>query len=385
MGFGAEEESGLVIRGTLNVVLANRAGFVVVTDSMQTARSATGEHQLPEPGKKLFQLDGRTVCTIAGFGSAPVPPAPEFNTSAAGILERYRGELARQHEPQSIVEKLTSLSFLFNFYLSSVANIRDVVQGDTLPDRYEFQLLLAGYDRDGTPKIGVLSLRTVLSLGADRQLIFSSVAEGFSEVTVGNELVYRLAGQPDVALEILRNPHNFENDVAIRRYAESIASDGGSSLTLEELKQLGEALVRHTEERYPSVGGPRQIAVLRNGEVESIEQPNFPEHPLPMPGFNLVVGGHFEGPRSIVFQNAIALFVRNHFRGDVRTLDGHYFFGNEFVESQLRYDGGSTRFDRSNQVVGSVLVIGAHANQESDTVRRLANDFPWRAVCYERQ
>jgi len=103
------------VRGTLNVVLGNREGVVAMTDSMQTVVSATGQTaQLREPGKKLFQLDAYTVCTIAGFGSASLPSAPEFNASAAGIIERYAEELTRQpFRRASFREKLSALSFLF--------------------------------------------------------------------------------------------------------------------------------------------------------------------------------------------------------------------------------------------------------------------------------
>lgn len=385
MRSSSEADNRFVLRGTLNVALANKNGFVVVTDSMVTEMRGTEMHQLATPGQKLFRLDERTVCTIAGFGSATIPTAPEFNTSAAGKLERFRNELVGKSGSYPISEKLTSLSFLLNFYLSSFANIRDVVQGDVPPGHYAFELILAGFDHDGSSKLGRLSLRTVVRRGADGQPTFTSFTEHISERSVGKELAIETAGQDDVAQEILQYPENFTSDPAIRRYAESIRSDHGSSLTIQEMKQLAEALVRHTEQRYPSVGGPRQIAILEYGQVASIEQPDFPVRPSPVREFNLVVGNHLEGPRSIVFENASGLFVRNHFRRDVRTLDGHYFFGNEFIDSQLRYDGGFTRFDSSNHVVGSVLLIGPRADPNSDLARQLVNGFPWRAVCYLRQ
>lgn len=383
-----EQFGNFVIRGTLNVALANANGFVVVKDSRLTAVNGTEMHPLPDPGKKLFQLDGRTVCTFAGFASEKFETAPEFNTSAAGIIERFQQELTQQSDPRSFLEKLTSLSFLFNFYLSSVANIDQAVQGSTptQPQTYTLQLLLAGYDTDGTPKLGKLILRTAKEHGRDGQPIFSSVTENLQEVPVNNKLVYLTAGQDDVALGILKNPNDFRNDPTIRKYAELIATDEGSSLTLPEMKQLAEALVRYTEKKYPTVGGPRQLSFLQSGKVISIEQPNFPKHSLPLPGFNLVVGNHFEGRGGIVFGGQpIGLFVKNYFRHDVRILDGHYFFGNEFVDSELRYDGGLTRFDRSNKVVGSTLVIGAHAEQHPDVVQYLKNNFPWQTVHQEQQ
>ena len=46
--------------GTINIVLANEKGIVVLTDSMITLGDG---HQSPDPAQKLFKLDDRTVCT----------------------------------------------------------------------------------------------------------------------------------------------------------------------------------------------------------------------------------------------------------------------------------------------------------------------------------
>ena len=82
----ASADPNPVLTGTVNIVLANANGIVALTDSNQTGKSpSTGEpFTSPLPGQKLFRLDDRTVCTIAGFGSLPFPDYPELNTSADG-------------------------------------------------------------------------------------------------------------------------------------------------------------------------------------------------------------------------------------------------------------------------------------------------------------
>src|SRR3984957_15408117 len=197
----ADEPS--VIRGTINVVLANSNGIVVLTDSMQTAMTPTGPHQLPDPGQKLFSLDDRTVCTIAGFGSAPVPTVPEFTSNAAGILEQYKQQLSGRRQNQPMQMKLTSLSSLFNFYLTGVANLRNILNAAGL---YDFELLLAGYDSDGKPKIGRLRLRTQVKANPVGSLNLVSTTEDLSVFPVEQDLVYKIAGHPNVALDILGNP-----------------------------------------------------------------------------------------------------------------------------------------------------------------------------------
>lgn len=372
-----------VLRGTLNVVLANKNGFVVITDSMVTSISRQGTEQLPNPAQKLFRIDERTVATIAGFGSGTIPTAPEFNTSAAGILGRYIRELEKNPD-SAFSEKLTALSFTFNFYLSSFANISAVVSGDIPPGLYEFQMLLAGYEPDGTAKVARLVLRTSIALGPDGQRTFSSFVEQATSKTVHKEFVFETAGQDDIAQNVLLNPDSYQDISVVQKYAEAMQKDRGASMSLEEMEQLARFLIQITEQRYTSVGGERQLAILEKGKIQSVEQRQFPAVQGPM-FFNLITGNHLEGPRAIVLKNAVGLWVNNHFKRDQRVIDGNYFFGNEFVDSQIRYDGGVTHFDPSNRIVNSVLVIGPQASRKASFVRELVDGFPWRAVCYIRQ
>jgi hypothetical protein len=77
--------SGAVLGGTLNVVLANKNGAVVLTDSMLSDESGPVPIPRPEtPGQKLFQLDDKTICAIAGFASVP-RIFPEFSPSVSAV------------------------------------------------------------------------------------------------------------------------------------------------------------------------------------------------------------------------------------------------------------------------------------------------------------
>ena len=370
-----------VIHGTINIVLANQNSFVIVTDSMQTQQTPSGERQIAEPAQKLFLLDDRSVCTVAGFGSATVSSAPEFNLQTAGVIQDYKSQLARQGAPVGFPAKLTSMSFIFNFYLSSIANLMEVmrVQGS-----YSFQLILAGYDTDGTPKLGVLSLRPVVSTGPSGQPTISVATETIKEWPVRKELTYLVSGQGDVAAAILGNPAHFIDEPSVRRYAESMAADSGSSLSIEEMKQLAKFIVHRTANRHPSVGGEIQIAVLQGGRIVGIEQRIFAQAPTPL-HFNLSTGSHFEG-HAISVSNSVFLWIRNQFIDDpALSIDGHYFFENQIVRCRVLYDGGFARLDPSNRIRDSVLVIGQHADSKSDFVQRLVHDFPWREVVYEKK
>jgi len=74
-----------VFGGTLNVVLANKNGAVILTESMLSDESGPVPIPRPEtPGQKLFQLDDKTICAIAGFASVP-RIFPEFSPSVSAV------------------------------------------------------------------------------------------------------------------------------------------------------------------------------------------------------------------------------------------------------------------------------------------------------------
>jgi hypothetical protein len=362
-----DSESGLVVHGTINVVLGNQHGMVVLTDSMLTA----GDHQLQEPGQKLFRLDDHTVCTIAGFVSAPAP-TPELYTSTSAIIHEYTKQLAQQ-PAQGIREKLTSLAHLFNFHLSAIATLRGVTGLQTPGDNYSFQLIVAGYDTDGIARIGRITLRTV-QLGDS----FSSEVQEISIVDVGKGLISRLGGQPDIAELLLRDPDTIHHDAALTAYAASLRQDKGQSLTIDQMKELAITLARQTGKSYPSVGGADQIAILEQGRVTKIEQQAFPEPPKVLYQFSFMTDSQFSGPNALeISPGTTMLIMRTTFDHDRRKLDGHYYFSDTFKDSIIAYDGGPLYFDKSNHVLNCQLVIGVHAKRRSETARHLADDFHW--------
>jgi 20S proteasome alpha/beta subunit len=232
-----------VVHGAINVVLANENGLVVLTDSMLTV----GSHQIAEPGQKLFRLDDRTVCTIAGFVSAG-GPVPELFTSTSGIIREYSKQLAR-NPPQTIAAKLSALAFLFELHLSGIANVRDAAGMAKPGDDYALELIVAGYDTDGLAKIGKITLRTDRISGG-----LMSTAQDASISNVGKQLVWKLGGQPDVAKKLLESPASLKQDTLLALYASSLDRDGGQSLTIQQMTQLATRLAFYTSKTYPSVG-----------------------------------------------------------------------------------------------------------------------------------
>ena len=381
-----------VLTGTVNIVLANANGIVVLADSNQTGKLPSGEpFTSPLPGQKLFRLDDHTVCAIAGFGAASLPGFPEFTSSAAGVLDKYTEELRRNGGVHGFREKLTSLAFLFDMQLSGIGNLQYLERAQV--GDYGFELILAGYDLDGTPKLGKLVIGASLSPNG----IFSPVLKQMVQTSVGGEIAYETAGIGRFAVEnILTYPAQLAEETEIKRYADSRALDKGNSLTTAEMDALARALARHSalvNRHYVNgrmwwpVGGANQVAILKNGMIEKIEQRSFgfAERRLKMKPFGMLMGltlnngGRPDIILSIVQPGMIGLYLKMGFVGSV-VLDRGYFFEDDFKNGTLYYSGGVLAFDTSNRVTNCVLKLGAHVDRTSSDVQKLISGFPWSAV-----
>lgn len=382
---------GPVLRGTINVVLADQLGIVVLTDSM-VSEVFSNEHgirisrQRTEPGQKLFRIDDRTVCTIAGFAAAGTPSLPDFLNSASAIMGRYEDRL-KNSPPLSVSDKLKLLEIVFSHYLKGIANIRDSMSGEK---DYYFELLIAGYDPDGTPEVGRLILQ-IVSEEANRvnaEKVFRPVTldRRVFPVLSGQPLMFLPAGISDVAERLLNSQVPWKIDEAVATYEESVKL--GKPLTIEQMKALAISLKQHTADAYKEVGGPNQIAVLSADRVQSFEQPSFP--PIPLVGFKFQIftgmtmnaGATGLGPKpyGIIVSGGFPLFFKNTFTGVQQILDDSYYAGNVFRDCRLIYNGGRVAFETSNQVIDSDLIIGPKARKDSPEIEQLRKNFMWRTV-----
>jgi 20S proteasome alpha/beta subunit len=377
-GYSAEGRSmkSEVSHGTINIVLANTNGMVVLTDSMVTRG---GKQHPDEPAQKLFQLDDKTVCTIAGFLFANAP-VPELESHSSAMIEEFAKTLAHQESPVSIEGKLKLLAFQFNFLLTSLANIRHASEEPGGPGDYTLQLTVAGYDTDGIPKIGRIDLHTTLVNGR-----FDSTTENSVITNVEDQLVWKLAGVPDFADRLLKHPSDQPQNPVLAGYAAAIQKDAGRSMTIDQMKMLAIELARQTA-KHPGVGvgGPNQVALLRNGEVASLEQQPFPQA-RGILHFVMFENGDF-GQNALNEDHPPMLCVACSFNKMRRwVLDGNYFVSSSFTDSVLAYDGGPLYFDPANEVANSVLVLGVHAKPHSQPARDLINKFHWAQIEYTKR
>jgi hypothetical protein len=361
-------------RGTVNIALANAKGIVLLTDSVESI----GGVPRPEPAQKLFRLDDKTVCSFAGFASETGWTAPLLNTEVSGIIEDFRDQLSSKPVPE-LEAKLRALGFLVGFYIDLVSNRYDVLRGTAKPGDYVFQLMVAGYDADGSAKIEKLVLTPEILVQPDGHRIWSSTMSPVEVSEVGHKFVRQLNGIEDVSKAVLDHPEAFDNE-AVRKYARSMKQNGGESLTLDEMAALASYMAAQTAKRTKLVGPPDQIATLSNSRILSIKQPPFADAPRPMKAGVFINLKETGGEKLIPGNGVHFIYIRDEFDGVVSPrlqLDGQFFYGCEIRDSILEYSGGLTDFGPTNRVTNTVVLPGPGPVVSTTSILRLMNAFKW--------
>jgi len=363
-----------VAHGTINIALANGNGFVILTDSMVTS----GGRQLPDPAQKLFKLDDRTVCTIAGFLSGGAP-AEEISTQTAAVIRQFIRALQGEPSPPSIETELRYLSFTLETRLTVLADVRQSLGANDKLNDYFLDLIIAGYDTDGFPKIGKVSLRAQLINGK-----FDSSVQTFDIKLVKDDLEHQAAGMPDLAEQLLANPEQEPQDAILRGYANSWNQGRGRSITIKQMTDLAADLAARTANGYPEVGGPNQIAILSGGRVVSVDQSQFPDPSTKVPPLSLLKNVGFHGQNAFGRPANETICVDCNFQNTQFSLDKSYVVATTFTNTVLTYDGGPIYFDKANQVYNCALVLGPNAKIPSLSVHDLVVNFPWAKVMRAR-
>ena len=384
---GDSSGRGGVIRGTINVVVADSEGIVVLTDSMVT-ETVRDEHgvvravrQLPEPKQKLFQIDDFTVCTFAGFASAETPSVPAFLNDVSAIMGRVVKQLnehkeSRDSPPLKVAEKLELLEVVFGYYIEGIANLRGPMFYSE--QDYYFKLLIAGYDPDGTPEVGSLVLKLAHTPGATGEFL-SPVTLERNVSSVGAYHEPLLAGITDIANKIQNDPAKWHTDKAVADYEE--AKKSGKPPTIEQMSAYAISMKEHTAEAYPEVGGENQIAVLKRGRVLRVAQHPFPSVPAREFRFRILTCFSMTGDMKdrskaagfwgVVTPGCFPIYFNNSFTRARQEIGNSYYSGNVFREAVLSYKGGTVQFGTSNQVIDSDLLLGPKVRQDSPEVQQL--------------
>jgi hypothetical protein len=236
------------LHGTINVVVANDRGIVALTDSMltqisQNEKGVRTSRKLSTAGQKLFRLDDRTVCTFADFASTETRHLPRFLNNTSAIIGRYEDKM-KGSRPLLVSEKLEELEDLFTYYLTGVANL--VGQGNS------FELLIAGYDPDGTPEVGRLVLRTTLVQTAAGPFL-RSVTQQRSVFPILHREVICLNGIVDVAVKTLSDSRSWMGIPEVVGCKENTGNQA-MDFPIEQMSALARSIKLHTQEIHKEGG-----------------------------------------------------------------------------------------------------------------------------------
>lgn len=213
--------------------MANANGIVLLTDSVQTVQRSDGPHYI-QPVQKLFRLDDKTVCSIAGFASETGWIPPELNTDVTGIMADFKDQLSQQPVPE-LEAKLRGIAYLVSSYIEVVAIRHEVTAGE--------KLLI-------TP---------VIFNARDGHNYWSTTISNPEAPDVDRKLVPLFGDIEVISKAVLDSPQNFDADI-VRRYIAAKVRDGGESLTLDEMVTLASYMAAQTAKI--TVGGPDQVAIL---------------------------------------------------------------------------------------------------------------------------
>jgi hypothetical protein len=376
--------AGAIRRGTVNIVLANSNGIVALTDSNETVTYANGESRTAGMGKKLFQIDARTICTIAGFGSTELANFPHINSATADMIETFTDQLMSARGPLTFDDKVRMLSFSLRFQLSvmgGLSNLDPKQLGDLL------EVILAGYDLDSAPRISKLKFAATV----DAEGVISIRPAEVTATNIGRKLAEEAAGLGETEVKfMLADPDFFAEDSEVGRYSKCRKLDGCASMTTGDMEDLAKDLALQCSAKFRQgtfmpIGGPNQFAILEKGGKIDFHQPTFPERPVNKTRLALLTDISIDcagGSMTPVSANGglLIIAVTQHYVNCPNIhLDGVYYSKSDFQNSTLHYAGGVFAFDPSNRVTNTTLLLHRGVDRTQTEVKNLIA-LPWKNV-----
>jgi hypothetical protein len=413
--------------GTINITLSNGADLVAVTDTMITW--ANGQHT--PSGAKLYQVDDRTICMIAGFylGGGPQNLAA-FAALIPQLMNDYVTKVSNGsvngHNAIDFDSKANGLirHFVFRLTAHLQSLVTDSPGFDINDPNLVLYLTLAGFDLDGKLKVADITLAPTRNAhGVSYETIARpngpspakceaagvvsplrartfERTEGVVVHTLAKEFFCDVAGVPEVAERLLEYPFISVGHPGIEEY--SRIRKAGGALNQDQLRSLALDLEEETadDQRLHQtflVGGDPQTAILSNGRVvDAPPSPHVPENVGSSLSNTQGNGSTWDCTGSGGQQYAISTggkplpsllvlraggTLQARIQNCFQDIDGFIFHDSVFNDSTLVYSGnGPLLFGPNNSVIHSRLVLGPSVDIESPDVKRLVCGFPWTSV-----
>jgi hypothetical protein len=347
-----------VTSGTLNLLLANKNGFVIAADSRVSSEVPflcpdTSQLQLHcDNSQKLFRTSPNSAVVIAGFavGGRNSP----LNLAIASVLLKKFGPhgLANDDQAKFAPDQIKNM---LSQALRNVAALRFPFD----PQHFDPQILdvtFARVDRSSGPAVRVLEFRETLKLSAPLQVYVPEfeIVQDTGEVPIKTFVSVSL-GLPYVAQAILAGYWK-STDPVILDYYQKKKNGQRDSMPLAEMRKLTVAILHETGRYVTGVGGEDQIGVFpaAGDSAEEFTLPkNLPSeaqsipHVLGSVGLDCSATPPCNGAISFTidptqpyspYQN---FYLASRFRGLQIALENNIFIGNNFDGVTFLYHGGN--------------------------------------------
>ncbi len=372
---GGEAVAEDISTGTLNIIVANRNGMVVGTDS----RTTRGDGTFEDNEQKLFLIGNSIAITIAGFGSGQV--GRHFTVSVSGIINNYIDELARNKYTPSYAEAVTTLPNIIRFGLTGIhIAARDL--GILNSEPFTFIMMIAGKESNNF-KVTRITLKPGERASEGMRYFQSSVVETKEFTTDKGTFVFATAGLDEVCNDVLKNPAKYLGfGGSFSRLITAETDAQRNNLGLDDIKSLTANLLLLTERATKYVGGPLQLAFFENGAfVPAASTQSFVKR-RPTTPFSILRGSVFEGgaPKS----GTLLFHLENIFLNANVDLTNNVFVGCTFSDDVLLLRSDDFFFGESNLVHNSDLALGINVNTADPNVQHLIRSFRWRRILVER-
>jgi hypothetical protein len=344
--------------GTLNLLLANRRGFVIAADSRMTQLSQPMQHW--DDSQKVFKVGPKAAMAIAGFASWARGSPFEYQVAAA-LREEFS-----DREWTSGERQVTSIAGLINttvgFQLGLLGALLATKRPAPPAASLDFHGLAAGINKSGKTEIVRIAFKPrVQPLGPFG--LGTPFYDISSTTTVVAHFVAFSAGLDRVARAILDGTIETP-DRRILTYYRSRTAGQLDELSLDDLEGLAIAILAQTKSTTQFVGGPDQIGVFAKGSAKWT-MPQLPTDRQKLTCTILRVGSSYgaltpeeysreRGKEFITIMNLSLIqpfeeplrqvFVGGQFRDVSVSLDGNVFAGNRFSNVTFKYQGGSFYF-----------------------------------------
>jgi hypothetical protein len=359
--------------GTINILLANGKGMVLITDSRASDQFG---RKINDQSQKLFQIDSVTVCSIAGFGSDPGPNGKLLET-ASGRIFSIAGGLEISGGKLSFEDKISLFTKVFSARLVAVETEYEYAKNSGTPRPPQgLQMLFAGFDANGSASIAkvIISIKSSGTIDSHRQ--FRSDVD-IKIKPVRKDFVFLTAGVDQWAQDRLQRPTAFANETELKEYSQAFRRGRTAELNLDQLERLARYLELDTSRSTSVVGGPIQTATLSDHHIHVTQPENLIVYPKPY-ATSFVFDSGIENSRfaPMVFPTPHSIFVNNYCRNAAVILDDQTFIGGDYLNCYFYFDGGDFYRDPTVEVHGGKLVLGPHVQMDSYFLEKARRSMP---------